>query len=272
MSGSLIAVDIGNSYVHLARYAERDVAACSEGALPPMRAWPQSHSRDPIRIDGPSDDLLSLLPDDPVSWRVTSVHRGREADLAEWVRRARPRDAYRRLEPADYRVTLDVRRPDRVGRDRIAAAAAVNRIRSPGRGAVIVDGGTAVTIDLVDKRGVFRGGAILPGPRLWSDALHEHTDGLPRVAIPAERPSPVGRDTQGAIQSGVFHGIRGAVLELVRAIADELPEPPQLFLTGGWHDLERLAEWNPRFIPELVLAGTALAGCGGPTGGVNDVS
>jgi len=77
----------------------------------------------------------------------------------------------RRIQAADLPLALDVAEPGRVGIDRLAGAAAAAVAKTPGRGAVVVDCGTATTVDLVSAAGVFLGGAILAGPGLLARAL-----------------------------------------------------------------------------------------------------
>ena len=102
-------------------------------------------------------------------------------------------------------------RPDRTGPDRLLAAwAAVTLHGSP---VIVVDLGTATTVDAVDADGFFLGGAILPGLGLAADALAEGSARLPRVELgmPADA---VGTDTVSALLSGIVIGHLGAVREL----------------------------------------------------------
>ncbi len=83
-----------------------------------------------------------------------------------------------------FPVQLDVDSPERVGTDRLLNAVAANRLRQAHQGAIVVDSGTATTIDLISSNGVFCGGAILPGLLLSARALHEYTSVLPFVPPP----------------------------------------------------------------------------------------
>jgi type III pantothenate kinase len=205
-------------------------------------------------------ELSRVLPPERLRWRVASVQRAAEARLADWVRQFRSDDDYWLLCHRDLPLIVDVEAPDRVGMDRLAASVAANRLRDSGRPAVVVDAGTAITVNLVAADGVFRGGAILPGFKLTAKALSEGTDLLPLVAPEpvSEPPLPVGRSTQAAIRSGLFWGSVGAVRELVNRISAELGVAPQVFVTGG--DARRLTEYlgqDARFVPDLVLLGIA---------------
>jgi len=87
-------------------------------------------------------------------------------------------DSYQQLP-----LVVQVDEPGQVGIDRLLNAVAANRRRPPGLAAVVIDAGSAVTVDLVDATGAFCGGAIFPGLRLMAQALHEHTALLPLVAV-----------------------------------------------------------------------------------------
>lgn len=249
-SSPLLAVDIGNHQIKLGLFP-----ATTGGRLPqPAQTW-----KLPTR-EADFESLAARLPDERLVWHAATVHRQAERDLAAWVRDRRPRDRYRLLRNRDLPLEIHVAQPRRVGSDRLLAAVAVNRLRAAQRPAIVIDAGTAITVDLVSATGAFEGGVILPGFRLIAKALAEGTDLLPQVDYdPADEvPPAVGRSTVAAIRSGLFWGQVGAVRELVRRIADELDAPPQVFVAGG--DAARLAAFLPRarVVPELVLAGIAL--------------
>lgn len=127
--------------------------------------------------------------------------------------------------------------PDRVGTDRLLKAVAGNVLRTAGAPLILVDSGTATTVDWVTSSGAFAGGAILPGLGLLSRALHDHTAQLP--LIPAESfqqaaPAAIGIETHSALQSGIYWGHIGAVRELIQRMSSEHPgETPAVLITGG---------------------------------------
>ena len=142
---------------------------------------------------------------------------------------------------------VDVAAPQAVGVDRVCcAAAAFERIQSA---CMVVDFGTAITADVVGDDGRFLGGAILPGARLQSRALHAYTAKLPEVEIVFPR-EPIGRDTVTAIQTGVCRGIAGAMRGIVEGIATHLGKWPQVVGTGGDLDL---------FLPHCDFLDSAVA-------------
>jgi len=258
----LLAVDIGNHQIKLGLFPTQT----RRGLPQPARTWTLPTS------EANFDPLAAMLPGEGLAWYVATVQRGAERRLAEWVQDHRPQDRYRLLRNEDLPLEIRVEHPQHVGADRLLAAVAVNYLRAANWPAIVVDAGTAITVDLVSADGAFEGGVILPGFRLTAKSLAEGTDLLPHVAHdPAADPPPVvGKSTVAAIRSGLFWGQVGAVRELTRRIAAELASPPQLFVAGG--DAERLAAFLPqaRVVPELVLAGIALVALCGKQHGEDD--
>lgn len=144
------------------------------------------------------------------------------------------------------------------GADRLLnAAAAWDVMRSA---CVVVDAGTAITIDFIDGDGVFHGGAIAPGATMQLTALHEHTAALPRVAFAQPDDVPFGRNTAEAMLQGVYHGLRGLVWRLVERYALGYGAFPPVVATGG--DAATLFsddELVDRIVPDLTLLGIAVA-------------
>lgn len=139
-------------------------------------------------------------------------------------------------------VTADVEFPAKVGIDRLLNAWASQFLLSPNQSAIIVDSGTATTVDLVTPGPVFRGGSILPGLRLSARALHDYTARLPLLDVDEsllQLPSVPGRNTEDAIMAGLFLGQLGAVREIAQRLAQAVQsiapkaDPPRLIVSGG---------------------------------------
>jgi len=143
------------------------------------------------------------------------------------------------------------------GADRLLnAAAAWDVMRSA---CIVVDAGTAITIDFIDGEGIFHGGAIAPGASMQLAALHERTAGLPRVAFAQPDDVPFGRNTGEAMLHGVYHGLRGLVWRLVERYALHYGAYPPVVATGG--DAATLFaddELIDRIVPDLTLLGIAV--------------
>jgi type III pantothenate kinase len=130
------------------------------------------------------------------------------------------------------RILID--NPQSVGADRIVDAAAVHQLY--GGPACVVDFGTATTFDAVSAEGNYLGGAIAPGIGIAADALAQRTAKLPRVDIAAP-PSPIGRNTIHAMQSGLLYGYIGLVEGMVARFRNELGPEMKVIATGGLAEL-----------------------------------
>lgn len=131
--------------------------------------------------------------------------------------------------------------PQEVGADRIVnAVAAYEKFgRTAGRAPrpmVVVDFGTATTLDAVSAKGEYLGGAICPGVQISADALFQRAARLPRIDV-RKPPSVIGQTTVGAMESGLFYGYVGMVEGLVRRMTDELGGDVICVATGGLADV-----------------------------------
>ena len=274
---TLVAVDIGNSGIKLGQFAR---AAAPESGSETASQLGGSHALPgpiatfelPIAHETGEFDVKALaawceqhLPAD-THWSIGSVHRGAgdllAATLAAWSKQLGTSWPIRRLTYQDVALEIRVEEPPRVGIDRLLAAVAANCLRAADRAAIVVDLGTAITVDLVEADGAYAGGAILPGIGMSGRALAEQTDALPRVVLDLKtQPAPLGKTTVGCIEAGLYWGAVGAIGELIRQLASRLPAEPDCFITGGASAafVEPLqAQASVRHEPHLVLAGIAL--------------
>src|SRR5262249_54639868 len=138
--------------------------------------------------------------------------------------------------PLQLSLEVALERPDHVGIDRLLNAVAANARPEYGEcPRIIVDAGTAVTVDLIDHEGRFLGGTILPGFRLMAQALHEHTALLPLVEIRSAHPPLPGQSTPAAIEAGVYWAVAGGIKSLIHQYAGMMSFGHRcgVFLTGG---------------------------------------
>ncbi len=146
--------------------------------------------------------------------------------------------------------------PRDVGADRIVTAVGVrHRYGGP---AIIVDFGTATTLDAIDAQGDYLGGAIAPGVRLSLDALSLRAARLPWVELAVPGPA-LARTTVASMQAGVVYGVVGQVEEIVRRMRGEMAGRPQVVATGGLAEL--LAPHIPcvdHIDPRITLEGLRL--------------
>ncbi len=130
----------------------------------------------------------------------------------------------------DLGLKVKIDRPEEVGADRIVNAVAVKAQYKPPL--LVVDFGTATTIDYIDAKGDYCGGIIAPGANLSLQALHMAAAKLPRVAV--TRPAKIiGTNTVGAMQSGIFWGYIGMIEGLVKRVQQEAGRKMPVIATGG---------------------------------------
>ncbi len=153
--------------------------------------------------------------------------------------------------------------PREIGADRIAGAiGAVHAAASSGgaKNLIVVDMGTATTVDVITKNNEYLGGAILPGAAMSVHALSEGTAQLPSVEV-VQPKNVCGSSTIEAIQSGVFYGQAGAVRELVSKMEESVFGGERAFVigTGGFSRSFESAGLFDLVLPDLVLQGLKVA-------------
>ena len=255
----LLAADVGNTNVVFA------VIEQAHGEKPRIRArW--RIATDPRRTgDEYAVWLLQLLAIEGVaretvnSFIIGSVVPRAVHNLSILARR------YFGVEPiiagegeADWGIELDIAEPRSLGADR-----ALNVIAAHARhegDLIILDFGTATTIDVVDSRGAYKGGIIAPGVNLSLDALVSNTAKLPRIAIaPPEGSGYIGRDTEEQMRIGVFWGYVAMIEGLVNRLKEEIGRPVKVIATGG---LASLFDGHTALFdavePDLTLEGLAM--------------
>lgn len=153
----------------------------------------------------------------------------------------------------DLGVSVNLARPQDAGADRLVNALGC-RVKYDGA-LCIVDSGTATTFDVVSADGAFDGGIIAPGINLSMQALHQAAARLPRIAI-EKPPRVLGKDTVGAMQSGVFWGYIDLIDGLVTRLKAEYGEPMTVVATGGVASLfEGATRTIDHYDPDVTIRG-----------------
>ena len=242
----ILLFDIGNTHTHLGLASGRKVTSHADI---PTAQWFSGKAKaavrkfaGPARVEGAA--LCSVVPRaTPLArnlvrqfWRLPVLELGPETVLG---------------------VGIDYPQPETIGPDRLAnAVAARHRFGAP---VVVVDFGTAVTFDVVDRAGNYAGGIIAPGLAAMTDYLHEKTALLPRIRI-REIKSAVGKSTEEAMLVGAVHGYRGLIRGLVLELKHELKTRRlPVVATGGYGPL--IASSLPEISavdPLLTLEGLRL--------------
>lgn len=244
----LLCVDIGNTHTH--------VGLWRDGALSDLADHPTE------RLDAPDSPLRPLLA------------AARALAFCSVVPAATPRvrALAAEIDASVWQLTHEVAlgvpitypKPAEIGQDRLANAAGAHAL-APGRPAIVIDLGTAVTFDLVTPEGGYEGGIITPGPALVTRYLHERTAQLPLVTdLATPVTSVIGKSTAEAIRIGAVVGFAGLIQALLDAVLAEFSRrdlpPSEIFLSGGAAEVVKGRLRQPaRIVPDLALVGLAAA-------------
>jgi type III pantothenate kinase len=150
-------------------------------------------------------------------------------------------------------IKKDYDTPQTLGADRIAASVGANFL-FPGEDLVVIDMGTCITYDLIDKNATFQGGLISPGVKMRFNAMHSFTKRLPLVE-PETDPVLIGKSTRSAMQSGVMNGVLAEIQGIIERYRHKSPDL-RVLLCGGDAAFFESSLKPPIFaVPELVLIG-----------------
>lgn len=235
-SRAVVAIDIGNSA------AKWSVRQPDGRPTPQQRVSIKSHDWPSEIIRDVQSGRSPQIPADPL-WRIATVSSPARLQLFAKLQQRFSPESIRTITWRNVPMTPLVRYPDRLGIDRLLAGWMATRIY-PGQRVVVVDAGSAITVDSVGPASEFHGGVILPGLSLQFESLGRGTDALPlldprdaaeesiELAVPAI-------DTVSAIRSGILCGTAGAVDRLIQmSLADGLEKrngagAEKVILTGG---------------------------------------
>jgi type III pantothenate kinase len=220
----LLLIDIGNTHTHLGLWDGGQIVRQTDIST---WAWGTGAAERPLRrfvgrdsLEGAA--LCSVVP------RCTPLVC--QAVLRQWNVHCLE------LTPKTLvGIGIDYPKPKTIGPDRLAnAVAARHRFGAP---VVVVDFGTAVTFDVVNRAAKYAGGIIAPGLAAMTEYLHEKTALLPRIRI-QDIKRVVGKSTQEAMLVGAVHGYRGLVRELIKELKQELrAQRLPVVATGGYGEL-----------------------------------
>ena len=143
-----------------------------------------------------------------------------------------------------------------VGQDRLVNAFAAKVLY--GKPAVIIDFGTAITFDIISKRGDYLGGLIMPGIELSLSSLYKNTALLPRVEIESAS-SVIGRDTVSSMRGGILFGFGAMCDGLVAKYRKILGRSTKVIATGGNSKLMKMYTRSIQYVDDdLTLKGLRL--------------
>ena len=240
----------------------------------------QNHAAVPVNIVARVLDQMPSIADELRAWWQTldqpaliqAIVAGSDPETRDQLIDAWPLAECRPAAITCYQqipIAVDVDVPAKVGIDRLLNVFAAGRLLPATRAVIVVDSGTATTVDLMTADQTFRGGSILPGLRLSAYAMHDYTARLPLLNVdnePAELPDVPGRNTEDAMRAGLFIGQLGAVRELVNRLTVAAmhrfgeAEPPAIVVTGGGGRQLVHHFSGATFIDSLALHGLACLG------------
>lgn len=227
----VMVADVGNSSIKLMR-ASLD---CNHRSIIPL--WTECRALNPaVNEQGELKEWLPEGANSPaVPWYVSSVNKPNEEALRHSAMRAGMVKSWNPVLHEHIELSLDVERPATTGIDRLLAAQAALHLYGEGRDVIVIDCGTAMTIDVVTRDGTFRGGVILAGPRTSLKALGLMTDALPDLSNDTlEKLSTfIGRSTREALLSGAWLAGLGAIREVVSRFKEQLHSDAVVVGTGG---------------------------------------
>jgi type III pantothenate kinase len=220
-----VVVDVGNTRLKwgLVGPGKGQIAAIASLGDDPA-AWEQQIDR---WGDAPAPGGVG-----PLRWAAASVNPGRLERLRAWVG-GRGDEFFHLQSAGQLPLRIDLEQPDKVGIDRLLNAVAVTSREPAGRGAVLIDAGSAVTVDWLDERHAYCGGSIFPGIDLMAEALHHYTALLPRVAVSLPVPGLPARATIPAMQAGIFLAVSGGIRAAVDCYARAAAVGPRVYFSGG---------------------------------------
>ena len=169
------------------------------------------------------------------SWKFDHVLVGSVVPKKTLIFRNLFRGKLKEVSPdLDLGIGIDFSEPRGIGADRLANAAGVSaRYGFP---AIVVDFGTAVTFDVISRKGAYEGGVIAPGLGVMVDYLYQRTALLPKIDL-AEPASAIGKSTKDAMRAGAVYGYRGLVRSIVTEIVAVLDGKARIIATGSYADL-----------------------------------
>lgn len=245
---STIAVAVGNTRTSFARFL---------GLRPESEAVTLPNT-DPVQLAAAIDALAVSSRDAAIV--IGSVNPALADSLEASLRDSAEERVYRLGRDLVIPIANALTDDSTVGQDRLLCA--LGAFTRAEQACVVIDAGTAVTVDFVDGEGTFQGGVIAPGLNMMLAALHEKTARLPKLPFAPPDPilGPFGKDTRHAMQLGVMNAVRGLVRTMIEQYAEAFGAYPQIIATGGdaraLFDNDDLVE---NIVPELQLIGIAAA-------------
>lgn len=254
----LLVIDIGNTNTVIGIYDEEnlkarfrvatDLKSTSDQLVATLFNMFMIHD---IKVEDIDDTMIScVVPDVLYNWQ--SANRkllDKEAKVVEY-------DTY-------TGITIDYENPSEVGADRIVdAVAAYEKYGGP---SVVVDMGTAITVDVITSDGRYLGGSIAPGIKIAQDGLFGKTAKLPKIEL-KQPTTAITESTSEAINAGIVIGYIGMIDKLIETVEEELVQrlgidksEINVIATGGFSELiSQSSKYIETIEPDLMLEGLRI--------------
>ncbi len=241
----LLAVDIGNTNINVGSFVGKKLIS-------------QMHIDNKHLVNQKTVfPLTSTFLNENKEILVASVNPKIESIFYKYLGKKNRKKVLRVGREIKLSIPILVENPQKVGVDRLLnALAAYRRTKTS---TIIIDFGTAITIDVMSNKGEFMGGLILPGIRTSAYALKKQTALLPEVDI--KKPTGIiGKNVEDAIKAGVYFGTVGSVIHIIREVRKNYGGPQYAVATGG--DAKTFRKDVPdidKVIPRLTLEGIITA-------------
>jgi type III pantothenate kinase len=226
-----IAVDSGNTYAKIGWFDEDQLIRFQARLL-----WPDLIEE--IRLNAPDHIIFSSVSNTITDFRNSL---GLEIPVLD-------------LSPdTPLPISKNYKTPETLGADRVAAAAGAQWLY-PDQDLLVIDMGTCITYDFLDRKGSFEGGLISPGVKMRFKALHTFTKRLPHLE-PVNTPELIGKSTKEAIESGVMNGVRAELEGIIERYRHISPSLSVVLCGGDTPFFESSLKPAIFVVPELVLIG-----------------
>jgi type III pantothenate kinase len=203
------------------------------------------------KLNMPEDELKDYLRNKTFEHVIASSVRTDADEILSWV------NANGFKMKLSYRLPLPIKNmyktPETLGVDRLAAVCGAQQLFEA-ENCLVIDAGTCITYDMLDKNGVYHGGAISPGLRMRFQALHTLTARLPLVS-PVNRAQLIGNSTETCIQSGVINGLIAELNGIIHEYESKFDDLQVVLCGGDALFFENKLKASIFASPELVLVG-----------------
>lgn len=246
MDINLLALGVGNTRLAVGVFVAGELRGVERIPIADRAQWQSAIAKSWSMLAGADAAIAAASVNPPVNPSIEEAVQSSAGQSVQWIGKQ-----------IDIPIGVETQNPRETGIDRILNVAAA--YEQMGKACIVVDAGTAVTVDCCNDNGDFLGGAIAPGVSMMLQALAEKTAGIGKISF-VPPTGAIGDSTSSAVCQGVYDSIRGLVREVAENYAAHLGQWPEIIATGG--DAKQLFDgWEliHAVAPDLGLYGIALA-------------